>query len=223
MAMQGLLLDSGDTVIGPRGGRWNPRYDFEERLALYWPDIPTDRLAEAVAAGERLMISYPGTAPYALYYREILDHLGVVSPSWSDEELLAALLPPLDPAEVVEVLPDTLEALDELRRRGVPVVVMSNAWAGLDKVYEQLGIGHYFAGFVISELLGCEKPDPRMYRTASDLLGLSAGDCLFVDDHLPHVEAALALGYDGCHLTRRRSGSGGVRTVRSLLEVVELF
>jgi putative hydrolase of the HAD superfamily len=27
--LQGVLFDSGDVLIRPIGGRWNPRYDFE--------------------------------------------------------------------------------------------------------------------------------------------------------------------------------------------------
>jgi putative hydrolase of the HAD superfamily len=52
----------------------------------------------------------------------------------------------------------------------------------LETEFRRLDIEHYFAGFVISEVLGCRKPDPRMYAAGSDLLGLDPGECLFVDD-----------------------------------------
>lgn len=221
MALRGLLLDSGDTLIGPRGGRWNPRYDFDELLIENWPDLPVDRLAGAVAAGERFMASHPGTPPYVEYYRVILDHLGL-SFLGSDQELLAVLLPPRHPAEVVEMLPDVVDALHALNARGVPMVVVSDAWAGLEQIYADLGVAHYFAGFVISETLGCRKPDPRMYHTGSKLLGLHPEECLFVDDHAPHVEAAIALGYHGRVMAPSRAGTGG-GSISSLLDLVALF
>ena len=55
---------------------------------------------------------------------------------------------------------------------------------------------------MISAVLGCNKPDPRMYRAASDALGLAPDECLFVDDDPELVAAALALDYRGlavCH------------------------
>lgn len=60
-----------------------------------------------------------------------------------------------------------------------------------------LDIERYFQGFVISEVMGCCKPDPRMYAAGSDLLGLAPRHCLFVDDDPDLVSAAVDLGYDG--------------------------
>jgi hypothetical protein len=53
MRLRGLLLDSGDTIVGPRGGCWNPRFDFECLVLARWPAVPPDRLAPAFAAGKR--------------------------------------------------------------------------------------------------------------------------------------------------------------------------
>ena len=79
---------------------------------------------------------------------------------------------------------------------------MSNGWAGLEALYRSLDLDQYFAGFVISEVLGCNKPDPRMYAAGTALLGLDPGDCLFVDDDSQFVSAAIQLGYHGVALTR---------------------
>ncbi|HEY9378796.1 MAG TPA: HAD family hydrolase [Jiangellaceae bacterium] len=77
-----------------------------------------------------------------------------------------------------------------------------------------------FAGFVISEVLGCNKPDPRMYAAGSELLGLDPGVCLFVDDDPELVLAAIRLGYHGVALLR---GGGpapaSVPAIRSLEEL----
>ena len=45
--IRGLLLDSGDALIGPRGGRWNPRFDFEEVVSRHH-DVAVSELAGAV-------------------------------------------------------------------------------------------------------------------------------------------------------------------------------
>jgi hypothetical protein len=34
--VRGLLLDAGGVLIGPVGGRWSPRFDFESPADLPW-------------------------------------------------------------------------------------------------------------------------------------------------------------------------------------------
>lgn len=84
-----------------------------------------------------------------------------------------------------------------MRADGLLMCVVSDNWAGLEDVYRRLDLCQYFAGFVISEVLGCRKPDPRMYAAGSGLLGLEPAACLFVDDDPELVEAAVRLGYRG--------------------------
>ena len=47
--IKGALFDSGDTLTRPIGGRWNPRFDFEEVLARHCPEARSELLADAVA------------------------------------------------------------------------------------------------------------------------------------------------------------------------------
>ncbi|UAB95367.1 HAD-IA family hydrolase [Dactylosporangium vinaceum] len=63
-------------------------------------------------------------------------------------------------------------------------------------------------GFAISEVLGCNKPDPRMYAEGRRLLDLPAGDCLFIDDDPALVAAARELGYQGLTLDRTAAAAG---------------
>ena len=50
-AIKGVLLDVGDTLTTPRGGRWNPRFDFEDTLRAFGLDHGTGNdLARAIAA-----------------------------------------------------------------------------------------------------------------------------------------------------------------------------
>lgn len=52
-------------------------------------------------------------------------------------------------------------------------------------------------GIVMSGEEGVTKPDLRIYQILLDRYGLKAEECLFVDDRLENVEAALALGMQG--------------------------
>ena len=54
----------------------------------------------------------------------------------------------------------------------------------------------FFRGCVLSFDVGAMKPDPRIYQYALKKAGVEASEALFVDDHLPNVEAAASLGIE---------------------------
>jgi HAD superfamily hydrolase (TIGR01509 family) len=192
MAIRGVLWDSGDTLVGPVGGRWNPRLDFEEVLARHAPDAPQERFLEAFAAGDAALHAATGTLARDDYHRVILALLDVEA----TPALLEELDRPLD-RPVIDFLPGALEALEALHVRGVPMAIVSDNWLGAERLYEQLKARHYFASFITSEEMGCRKPDPRMYAAGANAIGLPAAECLFVDDDPDLVHAAIALGYQG--------------------------
>jgi HAD superfamily hydrolase (TIGR01509 family) len=135
------------------------------------------------------------------------------------------LVRPVPAPVVLELFADVMPTLETLRSRGVRMAVVSDAWPNLPQLHADLGIGDFFEAYAISAVLGCRKPDPRMYRHASDALGLEPAECLFVDDDPELVAAALELGYQGRWMRRAGSGGGtvGVPAVASLAEVIGLF
>ena len=215
--VRGVLFDAGGVLIRPVGGRWNPRYDFEGIVFAHHPEIAAELLPEAFAAGQRVLDAGPTTANRTDYHRAMLRVLGIDRPS-------ATLLHELEaPAAgpVVETYPDVRPVLDQLQRLGLPMAVVSDTWVGLDALFRELDIERYFAGFVISEVLGCNKPDPRMYAAGSDLLNLDPADCLFVDDDPALVSAAIDLGYRGVTITRE--GSPASTAISSLDELLPIL
>ncbi|MEU8231362.1 HAD-IA family hydrolase [Actinoplanes sp. NPDC048967] len=218
MAARGLLFDAGGVLIGPVGGRWNPRYDFEQVLARHVPAIPDSALPAAFAAGQALLDSASGTADRTDYHRAILQALGIADPT---RELLAELEQPAAGLPV-EPYPEVRDVLARLHADGVPMAVISDAWPDLDDLFRRLGLRNYFVTLVISAVLGCRKPDPRMYRAGSDALGLSPADCLFVDDDPELVAAAVRLGYQGVTMVRDPDGTAppATRWIASLSELV---
>jgi putative hydrolase of the HAD superfamily len=213
-----VLFDAGGVLIGPVGGRWNPRFDFEDVVVAHHPFVDAGLFASAIVEGQRVLDAGPGTVARDDYHRAMLRVLGVAEAS---DALLRELDAPLA-VPAVEVLPGVRPVLDLLRDRGVRMSVVSDAWAGLDDVFRGLGIADHFAGFAISEVLGCRKPDPRMYAAGSDLLGLVPGDCLFVDDDPALVAAAVALGYHGVALVPDPAAIPAPGTVRVIASLAEL-
>lgn len=220
MAVKGVLLDSGGVLMRPKGGRWNPRSDFEENLAEHHPDLDPAAVAAAIAVGDEWLAAMSSAeAPYEDYYRQILGALAI-EPT---DPLLSSLLREREPSYFVETYPEVLPVIDELRSRGIRLAVVSDAWPSLPQLHEALGMVDCFEVYAISAVLGCTKPDPRMYRHASDGLGLDPHECLFVDDVPALVVAAMGLGYQAVMM--RRNGEpvpAGVRAVADLRQVVDL-
>ncbi|GAA1976353.1 HAD-IA family hydrolase [Catenulispora subtropica] len=234
-----LLLDSGGVLIRPIGGRWNPRADFEPTVRAHAPHVTADQLAAAVSEGDRFMAAVTTTPDRHDYHRAMLARIGVEA----TPELLADLVREVPPSGILESFPDVIPTLTALRARGVPMAVVSDAWPNLPDLHAALGLNGFFAAYAISAVLGCTKPDPRMYRHASDALGLEPGECLFVDDDPELVAAAIALGYQGRAMVREAgagdagdgdvdvdtaagrgagAASGGVATISSLTELLDL-
>ncbi|MCA1677722.1 MAG: HAD-IA family hydrolase, partial [Actinobacteria bacterium] len=127
----------------------------------------------------------------------------------------------------VEPFPDVRGVLEELRARAIRMAIVTDSWGDADTVkrkHDQIGLDGFFEAFAVSSELGCNKPDARMYRTASDALGLEPSECFYVDDDPALVEAALALGYRGAAI--RRNGTiyvPGVHVMSQLEELPELI
>ncbi len=223
MTIRGVLFDAGDTLTRPIGGRWNPRFDFEEVLIRHVPDAPSSRFAEAFTAGEQFLEKSPATPPRDDYHRAILAELGIENPS---RALLDDLERPLDVPHV-EPFPDVPAVLEELRARTIGMAVVTDNWGDAGTVkqkHDRIGLEGFFEAFVVSAELGCTKPDARMYHTASDALGLEPAECFYVDDDPALVAAALALGYSGAAICRNESPPPSeVRVISRLDELLPLI
>jgi putative hydrolase of the HAD superfamily len=208
-----VLFDSGGVLIQPIGGRWNPRADFEQILTAAVPKLTADDITAAIAIGDAFLRDADGTPAYDEYHRIILERLGVRPTA----ELLSELTRPVDPRTILETFPDVLPTLRGLQRRGVRMAVVSDAWPELPTLHAALGMDGFFEAYAISAELGCHKPDPRMYRHASDALGLPPQECLFLDDDPALVTAAIALGYQGLAVLRDPGqAADGVPFIRSI-------
>jgi putative hydrolase of the HAD superfamily len=229
--LSAVLFDSGGVLMQPIGGRWNPRADFERTVLDHDRSVTRDRFAAGIAAGDRFFAESDSTPEYDGYHRVILSELGVAA----TPELLAALVRPVAPDQILETFPEVIDTLTELRRRGVRMAVVSDAWPDLPDLHAGLGIHEFFEAYAISRVLGCTKPDPRMYQYASNALGLEPEQCLFIDDDPNLVAAAINLGYAGLAMLRDTPSTAAeeyteaadehpeVASISSLTSIIDLF
>jgi epoxide hydrolase-like predicted phosphatase len=77
------------------------------------------------------------------------------------------------------------------REAGIKTGLISNSW-GLG-IYERAPVD-LFDEAIISGEVGLHKPQPEIYRLASERLGVEAADCVFVDDLRENCAGAEAVG-----------------------------
>lgn len=87
---------------------------------------------------------------------------------------------------------DARRVLEELRRRGVPVAVVSNIGWDLRPVFRHHGLADLVDTFTLSFEHGVLKPDPALFRIACDDLGLPPESVVMVgDDRIADAGAAV--------------------------------
>ncbi|MFF6879868.1 HAD family hydrolase [Streptomyces sp. NPDC012474] len=84
-------------------------------------------------------------------------------------------------------------------REHMPLVLVTNATLELESDLESLGLSDLADHVVSSARVGVAKPDREIYEIAAARAETGVERCLFVDDRLENVEAAVALGMTGVH------------------------
>ncbi|MCP4426982.1 MAG: HAD family phosphatase [Chloroflexi bacterium] len=150
-------------------------YFLSEICPLTWnAELDAGRpFAEAVAAKIQ---EYPAYEPYIAAY----------DARW--EEM------------VVGPIAGTVTLLAELKTAGYPVYALSN-WSAetFPIVSRRFEFLNWFEDIVLSGEVKAVKPDARIYEIMLERIGKRPSDCLFIDDSLPNIEAARALGWQSIH------------------------
>lgn len=94
--------------------------------------------------------------------------------------------------------PDMNALVRRAKDQGIRTALLSNSWGNN---YPQDLFDGMFDAVVISGEVGMRKPDPAIYEYTVEKLALPPQQCVFVDDLLPNVHAARALGMVGVHHT----------------------
>ena len=210
--MKALLFDLDDTLL-----------DYSEGVDAHWQQAvrahapagaDAAKLVDAVAEARRWFWDDP-----ARHRRERVDMLGawqhIVEFALARLQLEADGLAPAIARDfaarrraAMRLFPDALESLERFRRRSVPLGLVTNGDATMqrDKI-ERYGLAPFFGAIVIEGEFGAGKPDAIVYREALALLGAAPDAAWMVGDHLEFdVEAPQALGLKGVWVDREGRG-----------------
>jgi HAD superfamily hydrolase (TIGR01509 family) len=117
-----------------------------------------------------------------------------------------------------EPYPDTGPVLRELAARGVPFAIVSDVAWHWRPVVEAHGLGDVVEHYVLSYEYGVEKPDPKLFRAACELLGSDPRATLMVGDNPLRDGGAVLAGLRVYLLpTEPRTGERGLSAVLRLL------
>lgn len=97
--------------------------------------------------------------------------------------------------ELAKAYPGTVETLEELRARGIPLgVVTSKGTEAADRGIDHFGLRPFMQAIVTADDVETHKPDPYPLRFAATLLGVELGYCMYVGDSPHDMQAAVAGG-----------------------------
>jgi len=102
--------------------------------------------------------------------------------------------------------PETVSVLSELKENHV--VGMITNWEHTPRIYElvdELGMHDLFDGIIVSDDVGCAKPDPRIFHIALNEYGLKPSEAVYVGDMDVDVQGALSAGLKPVLIQRREA------------------
>lgn len=90
--------------------------------------------------------------------------------------------------------PDTAEVLAALKRLGIRTAVVSNIAFDIRPAFAAIGADEHVDEFVLSFEVGAVKPNPEIFTTALERLGVTAADSVMVGDSDEADGGARAVG-----------------------------
>ena len=93
-----------------------------------------------------------------------------------------------------------VELVRRLKNHGYCVYYLSNIPEDILPLLMRRGLEGVFDGGVASCDVHINKPDPRIYQCLLDKYGLTAGECIFIDDSRANVQTAFQLGMNSIQM-----------------------
>jgi putative hydrolase of the HAD superfamily len=183
-----------------------------QRLMREWAGIKTQGFRRA-SSGEQ----YRQTMTW--WYQLMLEALEVSGDLWQQADTLYERF--IVREGFMPLFSDVPDALSRLRSRGMRLGVLSNFPPYLEETLKLHGVHGYFDFFVVSSLVGLEKPDPAIFELAIDRAGVPKEEILYVGDHLEDdIQGARAVGLPAILIDRHdRWPDAGCVRIRSLSEL----
>ena len=110
-----------------------------------------------------------------------------------------------------------------------PLTVVTNGFVEVQyEKFEKSGLRDCFAHIVLSEEVGCQKPNPRIYEEALRMNGIAAEEAVMIGDSWnSDIQGAINAGIDQIWIRKSQDplpeGQSATYIVKSLAEVMEIL
>ena len=112
----------------------------------------------------------------------------------------------------VDLLPQTVDFIRELRQTDAKIYLLSNASTYFAEWFSDRNPIKDFDGIVFSAPLKMAKPEPEIYQYLFNRFDLRPEDCFFIDDLEENIKTGKSLGMDGIVFT------GDIEAVKNSIE-----
>lgn len=100
----------------------------------------------------------------------------------------------------LQVNPPLIGLMRELKATGLKMALLTNNVREWEPVWRpMLPVDEIFEVVVDSAFVGMRKPEAGIYELTLERIGLTAPECVFVDDLKPNIDAAQELGFATVH------------------------
>jgi len=120
-----------------------------------------------------------------------------------------------------EPFTETELVFKSLKAHGVKIGIISDTSPSLERTIEAMGLSKYVDAVVSSSEVGVFKPDPKVYNTALDKLGLTAEECIYIDDYDVESDGARELGFVSFNIKRGQKVNKKNWEIEDLREVLD--
>jgi putative hydrolase of the HAD superfamily len=182
---KGLVLDFGGVLTTPL---LPAALAFERREGLAEGTLLTDLYLDpdGIRPTEELE---RGTLTQTRWNEAAAERLGI-----PPDNLMGRIFADLRPE------PTVIAAAAAARRAGIKVGILSNSVGPAPwNLYDGYDVETRYDALVLSEVHGTRKPEPEIFRLALKELGLTAEECVFVDDTEQYLQPAAELGFATVH------------------------
>jgi putative hydrolase of the HAD superfamily len=201
-----IIFDVNGTLLG-----YEDPMGFEKRFAAACRDLGAEVSPEDVRRAIGALIQQWSDRKQAGTRRASTGEQYRQTMTWFYQALLTALNVPGDPGQQADSLyerfilregfmppfSEVRETLEQLRARGLRLGILSNYPPHLEDTLKRHGLHGYFDFFVVSSLVGLEKPDRAIFELAIEKAGCPKEEILYLGDDLDDdIRGARNVGLD---------------------------
>ncbi len=150
-----------------------------------------------------------------------------------DKKIMHELIEKLRIGTSFRAYPDAKKILKFLKKSGFKLGVISNASASVIDILKKTRIYDFFDGVIVSEIVGYEKPDVKIFNYALKTLKVKPRETIYIgDNYIADIKGSIKAGIIPVWLRRRSKNnefsysgkkSRNVYVIRKISELIKLI